>query len=214
MPRFAEEWRRSTLGHPLFLSLPPPSLLPPLVPRILPTFLPLPSIPPLPQRGWRAKGWLLNYLDRTKRNKWRWIGPLMRYWPITATHVYWYRRIRAARLSPHLFLSRGVFLSTGFLRRRTVSGILMERCLILVTYFPSFDFSARRPVGGGWEIAFCFFNFSSGEDVSFPRFVKRKKLSSNYGRMFWDDDRSFLSFFLSFLEWKCFLQRRPNEYGV
>lgn len=23
MPRFAEEWRRSTLGHPLFLSLPP-----------------------------------------------------------------------------------------------------------------------------------------------------------------------------------------------
>lgn len=37
-----------------------------------------------------SKGWLLNYLDRTKRNKWRWIGPLMRYWPITGTHVYWY----------------------------------------------------------------------------------------------------------------------------
>lgn len=38
----------------------------------------------------RANGWLLNYLDRTKCNKWLRIEPLMRYWPITTIHVYWY----------------------------------------------------------------------------------------------------------------------------
>lgn len=134
----------------------------------------------------------------------------MRYWPITATHVYWYRRIRAARLSPHLFLSRGVFLSTGFLRRRTVSGILMERCLILVTYFPSFDFSARRPVGGGRETRFVSLIFPREGTYRFQDSWKEKNClrimdgCSN----FWDDDRSFLSFFLGV---KVFSTKTPER---
>lgn len=117
----------------------------PRVPRILPT------LPPLPQRGWRAKGWLLNYLDRTKRNKWRWIGPLMRYWPITATHVYWYRRIRAARLPPLPSLCLSFLSKNSPLRRRTVSAILMERCLILSSSPPRIF-----AIGGGSRSCISF----------------------------------------------------------
>lgn len=172
----------------------------PRVPRILPT------VPPLPQRGWRAKGWLLNYLDRTKRNKWRWIGPLMRYWPITATHVYWYRRIRAARLPPLpslcilSFLSKNSPLGEEPFLRFWWNGVLFSS-------LPLLEFLRLE---GDREIVFRFFNLFGGREgmgVSFPRFVKgRKESSSNYLDSFFQflrwSNRS-----LSFSEWKCFLQR-------
>lgn len=182
----------------------------PRVPRILPT------LPPLPQRGWRAKGWLLNYLDRTKRNKWRWIGPLMRYWPITATHVYWYRRIRAARLPPLpslcilSFLSKNSPLGEEPFLRFWWNGVLFSS-------LPLLEFLRLE---GDREVVFRFFNLFRGREGGngciVSKICKRKK------RIVFELFGQFLSILFEMIESISFFlgvkvfsaKIRADEYGV
>ena len=112
MPRFAEEWRRSTVSHPRA------TLEPPLPVFVRSKYSPLFSARPFspPRERVASKGWLLNYLDRTKRNKWRWIGPLMRYWPITGTHVYWYVALGPTHSSSNVFLVSRDFCANAQIR--------------------------------------------------------------------------------------------------